>query len=528
MKKSTLFTLVITTLLLLGACKKNKTQPSPTPVANGNRAELTADSIFLYAKQVYLWNNALPSYEVFKPRNYTSSSSTDIYAMNDELFEITRFGIDPTTGKPFEYNPNNNNVPKYSYIFNSSDKNPTGYIHTQKSAVDLEGYGNDLGAKIGIYDRNGNSYKIYVQAVYQNSPADKAGLVRGDEITKMNDTNIGTNINEELMLINSIFSASNLKISGIKANGTPFTYDLQKASYQSSPIYKDKIFVSGSKKIGYMAYARFSTMENSQRYFDEIFTKFSNENISDLIIDLRYNGGGYINTAEYLINLIAPTSTNGKTMFYEYYNKTMQDGKASILMNQPLLDNNLKVQYNQGKIVTYADVDYSTKGNTIIIKKTKGLSQVKNIVFIVSHGTASASELIINSLKPHVNVKLVGQTTYGKPVGFFPITIENKYDVYYSMFETKNSNGEGGYYAGMKPDVEDDFDDAKHNFGDAEENYTKKALNILAPGINGFSNIKPLSKIMSINPASNSYQSAPQLSNGSEFVGMIKTKYNLK
>ncbi len=133
------------------------------------------------------------------------------------------------------------------------------------------------------------------------------------------------------------------------------------------------------------------------------------DGVADLIIDLRYNGGGFVNTAEYLINLIAPPTVTG-TMFVEYYNKTMQDGKASILKNQPLLDENDQIQYSGGKIVTYADVDYSVTGNTIAFSKKGSLSTVANVVFLVSGNTASASELVINSLKPHLNVKLSWET----------------------------------------------------------------------------------------------------------------------
>jgi C-terminal processing protease CtpA/Prc len=144
------------------------------------------------------------------------------------------------------------------------------------------------------------------------------------------------------------------------------------------------------------------------------------------------------------------------------------------------------VRYNSsGEIITYADVNYTVAGNTYSFSKQGSLNQVSNIVFIVSGSTASASELVINSLKPHVNVKLVGKTTYGKPIGFFPITLENRYDVYFSLFETKNSAGQGGYYSGMTPDYdlsEVPTGTIMYDFGNANDNYTKKALDILAPG----------------------------------------------
>lgn len=537
--------ILVASILVVTACKKNKITPTPTPTTipvtptTATRSELSKDSIYLYAKQIYLWNDAIPAYEVFNPRQYISGT-TDLANYNNEVYAISQFKVNPNTGKPYEYVSSSNSA-KYSYVSDKTNKNPTAYIPVV-SSVDLEGNGNDLGAKLGLYGTTTN-YTTCIQAVYQNSPADKAGLVRGDRITKINGTSIGSNYSAELDLINTFFTASSMVLDGLKSDGTLFRVTLTKAVYKSSPIYHTKIFTSGTKKIGYLAYARFSNLANSQSGFDAAFANFASAGVTDLIVDLRYNGGGYVNTAEYLINLIAPPSLNSSVMFYEYYNSMMQNGQATILANQPLLDANNKVQYSNGKIVTYADVSYSVANNTQMFSKKGALNTIRNVVFLVSGNTASASELVINSLKPHVNVTLIGETTYGKPVGFFPVTIENRYDVYFSMFTTKNSKGEGDYFAGFTPDyVLKEFVNPTstisplRNFGDPEEIYVAKALSVLAPGITGFSNTSVnnlLSKnILSVVPES--YRSIyvpaelPLPYNGNEFVGMIETRHKIK
>lgn len=541
--------LIIIAILSVVACKKSKITPAPAPAPTPvnpvvpTRQELTKDSIFLYAKQIYLWNDALPSYEIFNPRKYTSGS-TDLANYNAELFDITKYST------PYEYKSGYTSS-KYSYIFNKSNKNPSAYIPAI-SAVDLEGNGNDLGVKLGLYayfgfdsQNNTGNYAVCIQAVYQNSPADKAGLVRGDRITKMNGTAIGSNYNAEIGLINSFFTATTMTLEGLKANGTSFNVTLNKATYKSSPIYHTKIFTSGAKKIGYLAYARFSNLTNSQSEFDVAFANFASEGVTDLIVDLRYNGGGYVNTAQYLLNLIAPSSASGSVMFAEHFNTTMQTGKATILSNQPLLDASGKVQYSNGRIITYADVNYSVSDNTERFVKKGSLNNVANVVFLVSGSTASASELLINSLKPFVKVTLIGEVTYGKPVGFFPITLENKYDVYFSMFETKNSRGEGGYFDGFTPDytmkefiTPTSTTTPLYNFGDPAERYTEKALSVLAPGITGFSNTSTINsntKVLSVGPSQNlnslltpGKAPMPALPNGNEFVGMIETRHKLK
>lgn len=537
MRKNILFMAMI--LMSFAACKKDKkvtatTDNPTTPTKSGTRQELTRDSLFLYAQQIYLWNDALPSFDTFNPRSYTSGS-TDLATYNSELFAITQYKINPFTSKPYEYRSGAPTVPKYSYISDKTTQNSQASIGSEQSAVDLEGNGNDLGVKLGAYgtsSSDANAFALFITAVYQNSPADKAGLVRSDRITKINGRTIGANYNNDYDFINNSFAASTISLEGTHYTngvaGTTFSVSLTKAVYKSSPIYATKVFTAGSKKIGYLAYARFSNITNSKADFDAAFATFNSAGVTDLIIDLRYNGGGYVNTAQYLIDHIAPSSANGKTMFSEYYNSTMQSGKATIMANQPLLNSNGNVQYQNGRIVTYADIDYSVSGNTEKFSKTGPLTNAVNVVFIVSGSTASASELVINSLRPYMTVKLVGTKSYGKPVGFFPITLENRYDVYMSMFQTKNALGAGDYFDGFTPDVVDTFDDPLHNFGDAKENYIALALNLLAPGVT----VTAKSSItMSIDGAKVSAQSlAPMkpLVDGNEFVGMIEQNHKLK
>lgn len=519
------------------SCKKNTPTPTP-PVTTPTRADLTKDSIFLYAKQLYLWNDALPTYEAFKPRGYTSKS-TDFLNYESELIAIAYSAKNPATNRAYEYYANGTDT-KYSYISDIANKNPVAYIPNKTSAVDLEGNGNDFGLKITAYgqDEGGvEPFVLYVTAVYQNSPADKAGMVRSNKILKINNQTIGSNYTAERDGINAALNATSIKLEGIThVNGipdAPFTVNLTKASYKSSPVYATKVFTSGSKKIGYLAYARFSNLSNSKPEFDAAFAKFAADNVSELIIDLRYNGGGYVSTAEYLINQIAPSSLNGKVMYTEHYNTLMQGGGAAILNNQPFLDASGKVQYSNGRLITYADFDYSVQGNTEVFLKNGPLTGVTKVVFIVSGSTASASELVINSLKPYIDVKIVGTQTYGKPVGFFPIRLENKYEVYYSLFQTKNSLGQGDYYNGFTPDVpftdyRGDLDDPRNNFGDPQEYYTSVALK-------EFGATAPITisaaKTMSINGKSVSVQSLKPMKpigDGNEFVGMIETNHKIK
>lgn len=539
-------------VLALGftACKKNKVEPTPekktqtSDPATGNtqqtpttdRVQLTNDSLFLYAKEVYYWNEALPTYDEYLPRKYTNGAANlDKYKNN--LFNIGKISAS------VDYRPGYSSL-KYSFIEDATAANPQASIPNSLASVDSEGNGNDVGIRVDGYRndaKNPLSYDLIVTAVYPGSPAALAGVQRGWVIRTINGQNFGANFNTEATAAFNAIEGQNVSITGTiytgGVKGADFTKNLTKKSYKSSPVYKAVTLAVGAKSIGYLALARFSTLDNTTKAeLDAAFADFSAKGVKDLVIDLRYNGGGYINTAEYLINLIAPSSLNGKVMFREYYNNTMRSRKAGILINQPVTDVNGKLIFDRtlGRNLTQADDDYSPEAQSTSFSKKGALGNVTNVVFIVSDRTASASELVINSLKPFVNVKLVGETTYGKPVGFFPIRIENRYDVFYAMFETKNANGEGGYFNGMVPDydaatsTETSFvDNPFYEFGDVKEGYLAKAIAVI-PGTVGSSVLASAkSARMSVREESNTV-AAPRMlpistERTTEFVGMIKT-----
>ena len=398
----------------------------------------------------------------------------------------------------------------------------------------MEGNGNDVGIRFTIFPySNDPGFLFFVGGIYPGSPAETAGVTRGDFVTKINGKSFGANYNGEYNDLNAALNATTMAIEVKKANGTTATYNLTKSVFKSSPIYKSRIITADSKKIGYLAYARFSNAENSETALTNAINDFANNGVRDIIIDFRYNGGGYVSTAEHLINLLAPSTVSG-VMFTEYFNATMQAGNAKILANQPLLDGAGKIRYNSsGKMLTYADVNYAPSANVTNFSKKGNLTNVDKIVFLVSRNTASASELVINSLKPFVNVSLVGSATYGKPIGFFPITIQNKYDVYFSLFETKNSAGQGGYYDGMTPTVNASelvagtSDYIMYEFGDVRDGLIKQALTIIAPNATTVNSTFAKSTLSKSIQTSSVNTSSLELVDR-EFKGMVENRFKIK
>jgi hypothetical protein len=392
---------------------------------------------------------------------------------------ITRYGIDPKTGKPYEYNIDDPSETKYSFIDDLVANGTLSSINNNKLSVDLNGMGNDIGYGLSVVGPKTN-YALYIKYVSPGSSAENAGLKRGDYFNQINGKTFGTNYDGEINRVVDEVNKSTVTLVGKKQDGTPFSVTVSSGTYNSSPIYKDIVLNVGGKKIGYLAYARFSDTNNSIFRLNNIFSNFANAGVTDLVIDLRYNGGGYISTAEHLINLIAPKRIDKLPMFSEYFNSTMQSGRADILKNQPDRDADGVINIENGRVITLADYSYSAANNSSDISKAGDLHGIENVVFIISGSTASASELVINCLSPYINVKTVGTTSYGKPVGFFPIRI-GKYDVYYSMFSTKNSKGEGEYFAGMNP-THVINDDPTKDFGDITETNLATAVSILTGG----------------------------------------------
>ncbi|WP_412469131.1 S41 family peptidase [Pedobacter sp. KLB.chiD] len=348
----TLLSLILTAT---SACKKAQVAVdegdeiiSPT---TGTRSEFTLDSIFLYAKQVYLWNDVLPSYAEFNPRQKYAGVGSDITTFRKELFDISQLKINAATGTPYEL-PVYFENPKYSNL--------------------------QVGKRV-------------------------AGSTAG--ITSPN-----------------------------------------------TAVLANKVIISGNIPVAYLALASFPSISNSKVALDQAFSGFAAAKPTVMVIDLRSNGGGYLETAEYVADLIVPTSLNGKVMYREVFNPSMQNGTAKILKHQPYLDANGKTVIYNGRMATMADVDYTIGGNTYTFHKKGTLQTIQSVYFIISGNTASASEMLISSLKPYFEVKLIGEKTYGKPVGFFGINID-QYSVYLSSFLIQNANGWSGYFTGMQPDV---------------------------------------------------------------------------
>ncbi|WP_316821310.1 S41 family peptidase [Pedobacter gandavensis] len=467
-KPSLIIGLVLFTLNF-SACKKSQVPENDNNPITERKDQINSnlDSIFQYAQQIYLWNEQLPSKTTFNPsRFFNAGANNEIAIYKDEIMAISKFAINPFNNNPFEYNALNLTKPKYSSII-EINASPSTDININTSD-------NDYGIAF-VGTANNEVRLLYVDA---NSSAGLLKLHRGLKVIAVNGKTAKATP-DYYSFISAALKEQSMTITIEElANGQPNskTVQLSKRPYRKNPVLAYKIIKEGLKKIGYIAYNSFTYEEDSRKYLDPIFSMFSTAGISELVVDLRYNGGGYQSTAIYLANKIAPASTNGKLMFTEFYNKMMQDGKADLLKNQPLLDGGDQPIYIDGRIATLMDLDYSPAGNSFLFEQQLGPSiEVKKVSFIVSNKTASSSELLINVLKPYMELKIIGVSTdgatnvktYGKPVGFFDIRID-RYKMYLAMYQDKNAHGEGDFFDGLPADLSTE-DEVSVDFGEKND-----------------------------------------------------------
>ncbi|HEX8334568.1 MAG TPA: S41 family peptidase [Segetibacter sp.] len=428
--------------IFFGACKKGiddvPETPTPPPTTSASQADLLKDSVFLYSKEVYLWNDVIPTYEQFNPRQY--SGSTELEAASNVMNGIRKL-------QPLD---------RFSFVT------------TKESSAGLQtGADVDLGffIKAASIDRTDpvDSVFWFVTYVYDQSSAGKAGVQRGWYISKINNTAL-TYSQASATILNEVFfgNTTSASFEFVKPDGSRVTTNLTKSSFISNSVLHKSVINAGGKKVGYLVFNQFFGGP-SRTELNTAFSYFQGEGINELVVDLRYNPGGSTETQDDLANLIAPVSANNQVMYKYIFNNNLQQGNFPLLKRKPGFQN----------------VSFSADINSQKFQKSGNLN-LGRVFFIVTGSSASASELLINNLKPYMDVKLIGDTTYGKPVGFFPIDVFN-YSIYPISFKTVNSAGSADYYNGFAPDKLSP-DGVNKNWGDVTEPSLASALKYITTG----------------------------------------------
>ena len=264
-----------------------------------------------------------------------------------------------------------------------------------------------------------SGFYIYVYDVIKGSDADTNGVTRGMLITEIDGTTItSANVNSLLNSNSFTIHLADYTMGNPVSNGNTIT--LTSRQVTENPIKEAKVITNAAKKIGYLMYTQFSSTFDGE--LNAAFAKFKNEAITDLIIDLRYNGGGSVQTAVYLGGMITDQFIG------ELFSKQVWNKKVMASSDPKNFVNNF----------TDKILNKDANKNIILEEKINSVN-LNTVYFIVSGSTASASELIINAMAPYIDVKLVGTQTYGKHVGSITLYDSDNFERNGPNFKTNHN-----------------------------------------------------------------------------------------
>ncbi len=300
-------------------------------------------------------------------------------------------------------------------------------------------------------------YSVRICMVYPGSPMANAGVERGYELLTVNGKKaiqpFYTNDNAlyaDLEKLNTELAKESNTYLFADREGNPIGGGTEKTisagTFTISAILRNEVYEFDGNKVGYLIYNSFLTV--SEESIVAALTDFSSAGVTDLVLDLRYNGGGDVDVADRMAECLLPFAA----------------GSDSVVFAKQVYSDLTKQRISGWK-------DEVRK-----IKRHVSALNLNRLFFITSHNTASASEELINCLEPFFpgEIFTIGTSTNGKPVGMmgfvYPPTDELKagetpeWILFPITFRLDNSAGKGGYYNGISPDHAVD-DDLYHDFG---------------------------------------------------------------
>ena len=316
-------------------------------------------------------------------------------------------------------------------------------------------------------DPTGTSAHTFARILYvlPDSPAEKAGIQRGDWISAINKNRITSDNYQQMIQGDAISLARNQIVPS--ENGYAWqakdTLNVSPSiAMEINPFFINTVYEINGQRIAYLVYNDFSTGPNNDgtesvynEQMKQIFTQFKAQSPDAFILDLRYNNGGYLQCAQALGSVLAPASALGKDF--------------------------VNLSFN-------AQTDQQVKKFPLSTEYANANLDLGKIYILTSNQTASASEAIINGLIPYMgkeNVVLIGSKTEGKNVAMSSF----KNDVYgYTLWpviaHVSNANNEGDYSNGFAPQYElDEFNISTwYPLGDPEEYLLKNTLSLITTG----------------------------------------------
>jgi carboxyl-terminal processing protease len=385
---------------LVTACERD--------ILNPEQNKLTNDTLYDVMQKWYLWYDTMP---VVNPDDYHSLNA---------LLDALRY-------KPTD---------RWSYVMATEEYD----MYYKK--------GEYIGHGVGLIgDEMGN---LWTGWVYIDSPANDLGVERGWQILGINGENIAIETNLDSLLGEDKVGVVNT-FTFRKPGGQTTNLDIEKKIVDINSVLHSEITTVNNLKVGYLVYQHF--LVSSVEELDAVFKEFQDNQIDDIVVDLRYNPGGQVDVAQHLGSLIAGEYAIKRDLVKLEYN----DQKSERNLTLPFLD-----------------LEY-------MLTPTP-----ERVFFITTSRSASASELVINGLEGLVGltrpfeIYLVGDDTHGKPVG----SISARYidsTLVPITFRYMNRKDEGDFFDGLPANsyIEEDI---TKDFGDPEEKLLQEVLYFIENG----------------------------------------------
>jgi C-terminal peptidase prc len=288
--------------------------------------------------------------------------------------------------------------------------------------------------------------EMRILQVFAESPASEAGLGRGDHILEINGRSVAQLI--ESGEIGTAFGASEPGVTASvlfrSRGGDERRVSMTKRVVTIPTVSLTRTFTVDGRTVGYLLFRNF--VSPSYQALDDAFAALREAGATELVLDLRYNGGGLVDVAVHLGSLVTGAATQGRVF------ATFQHNDRNTALNE--------------------DLRFQTAPS-----QTLNLSR---LFVITTRASASASELLINSLRPYIPVVVIGDSTYGKPVGQYGFPFCDKI-LAPVAFKLVNAEGQGDFFGGIEPNCRA-ADDVEHDLGSAEEASLGEALTYVRTG----------------------------------------------
>ena len=310
---------------------------------------------------------------------------------------------------------------------------------------------------------NKNALFAIVLFVYPNTPAEKAGIKRGDFLVGLNGGDITETNYRNLYYASSISVKKGVLVDG-KISTEPADISMKAVKMYEDSILKDSVIVKGAHKIGYLCYADY-TMDSEPRLL-EIFSKFKTQGVTDVVLDLRYNGGGTARTSRLLCSILGPQSAVKK---------------KSKLLSQVWNDKYMKLwkeKKMENRITEYFIDTLSVNMN------------LSRLYVLTTRRTASASESTITGLHPYLDLVQIGDTTSGKFCGGILVNPEDlwgkgevndikDWGIYMMVYRFANINNDEFINGIVPKHAEKENYHALYPFGDERDLLFGKAVSLI-------------------------------------------------